>query len=1040
MRIHALVTAGLIAGLLPALPTEAVAAPEQPKTLTLVTGDRIAVQGKDVQPLPTPGRAGVVFHSYELAGHKYVVPMDAAEPIAAGRLDRRLFDVTSLLEFGYADTADLPVIVEGQRMQAKRVPKGQAWQELKTSQDKVWLDGKRKLSLKESVPQIGTPAAWQAGFTGKGVTVAVLDTGIDATHPDFKGRIADAKDFTTDQNPDDTFGHGTHVASTIAGEGKYRGVAPEATLVVGKVCLPTGCPDSAILEAMEWAAKEKKAQIINMSLGGQNGPDVDPLEAAVDRLTAETGALFVIAAGNQAYRPESVSSPSTADAALSVGAVSKQNAIEAYSNEGPRAGDGAIKPEVAAPGTNIVAARATNSGLPPVDEIYTMASGTSMATPHVAGVAALLLQQRPTLKAAELKSLLIGSSTGEGAVYSVGSGRVDVARAIKQDLTATNSVNFGAQPHNSSEPIRKTVTYQNSGTAPKTLSLSTTESVFSVEPKEITVPAGGTAEVTVVAQTTTAGHVSGRLVATAGEARVITPMTVNKETESYNLTITQIGRDGKPAPIEAMSVVNTYTMAADFPNNESGTVTLRRPKGKYMVDAVIMTDTEISHVPYLSLDLDRDTQITLDARAAKLVRPSVRGVQGELALQDVGYYRYFDSQHGRIALGSGIQQFGFGEKVTPFYTTQFGPAVPKEDLEAWVNVKVADPMKDISYINSPYVYHMFWGMRGTYPTGFAPETKQREYAAVKQNYARMTPGKYGYTWSFGSSPEVDRRSAVPLQMTLPFSRTEYYLADGPQWYQSFHQGTEPLSFPDVSNVEEKSKQKLVAGQTTVKNWNKGVFGPSFAPEGSPLNYSSVRVGDTMWIHAPGYSDGTPGRMGYPMKSKSSKIALYRDGKLVSERDSLFSNRFDALPQQQTTYRAEVTLELQPDFLPLSSKTHTAWTFKSATVEKAQLPLFTARISPNLDMTNTAKANCLLMLPIKFEHNPGSVASPVKSVTLEASFDGKNWHKVPVIHAGDTWYGLEMNNTKAKFASLRLTATDKAGTKVEQTFTNAYRIG
>ncbi|SMD05575.1 S8 family serine peptidase [Kibdelosporangium aridum] len=750
----------------------------------------------------------------------------------------------------------------------------------------------------------------------------------------------------------------------------------------------------------------------------------------------------MIAAGNQAYRPESVSSPSTADAALSVGAVNKQNADEAYSNEGPRLGDGAIKPEVAAPGTNIVAARATNSGLPPVEEIYTTASGTSMATPHVAGAAALLLQQRPGLKAAELKSLLMSSSTGEGALYSVGSGRVDLARAIKQEVTATNSVNFGQQrwPH-TGEPIRKTVTYRNAGANPVTLSLSSTESVFSVEPKEVTVPAGGTADVTVIADTRTGatGHLAGRLVATAGETRVITPMTVNKEGESYNVTISLIGRDGKPAPINSLMLLNTYTMATDFPHDEDGTVTLRRGKGKYIVDAVIEGDGDFTHIPYLSLDLDRDVTITLDARTAKLVRPTVRGVQGEMAMQDVGFYRYFESQFGRIAIGSGIQQSGLGGKVTPFYTTQVGPAVPKQDLETWVNVKIADPMKDFTYINSPYVYHLFWGTRGTYPTGFSPELKQREFAAVKQNYAAMTDGKYGYTWSFGSTAEVQRRFAVPLQMTLPFSRTEYYLADGRTWLQSFHQGTEPLSFPDVSNVEEHAPKTLVAGQATVRNWNRGVFGPSFAPEGSPLNYSSVRVGDTMWIHAPGYSDGTPGRIGYPMKSESSKVTLYRDGQLVSERDNLFDNRFDELPAQESVYRAEVTLELKPEFLPLSSKTHTVWTFKSATAEKAALPLMTASISPNLDSHNAAKANRLLLLPIQFQRNPGSVQSPVKNVSLEASFDSTTWHKVPVIPAGDTWYGLELNNTKAKFASLRVSATDRAGNKVEQTFTNAYRI-
>jgi subtilisin family serine protease len=138
------------------------------------------------------------------------------------------------------------------------------WQQLTTTSlrggiDHVWLDGQRKLSLDVSVPQIGAPAAWKAGLDGAGVTVAVLDSGIDATHPDLKDQISQARNFTTVPDTDDTVGHGTHVASTIAGTGaasggRYRGVAPGAKLLVGKVCTDV-CEDSDILAGMAWAAR-----------------------------------------------------------------------------------------------------------------------------------------------------------------------------------------------------------------------------------------------------------------------------------------------------------------------------------------------------------------------------------------------------------------------------------------------------------------------------------------------------------------------------------------------------------------------------------------------------------------------------------------------------------------------------------------------------------------------------------------------------------------------------------------------------------------
>ena len=88
---------------------------------------------------------------------------------------------------------------------------------LRPGVEKIWLDGKRRTSLDHSVPQIGAPTAWKAGFDGTGVTVAVLDTGIDATHPDLTGQIAGSENFTTEPDADDKVGHGTHVASTIAG-------------------------------------------------------------------------------------------------------------------------------------------------------------------------------------------------------------------------------------------------------------------------------------------------------------------------------------------------------------------------------------------------------------------------------------------------------------------------------------------------------------------------------------------------------------------------------------------------------------------------------------------------------------------------------------------------------------------------------------------------------------------------------------------------------------------------------------------------------
>jgi len=167
----------------------------------------------------------------------------------------------------------------------------------------VWLDRKVKADDDVSAAQIGAPAAWAAGYDGTGVKVAILDTGIDLTHPDFSGKVAGSQVFTGEPSVQDGFGHGTHVASIIAGTGaasagKYKGVAPGAQLYIGKVLDNTGNgSDSQVIAGMQWAASTG-ARVVNMSLGGQPTDGTDPVSAAVNELTAATGTLFVVAAGN----------------------------------------------------------------------------------------------------------------------------------------------------------------------------------------------------------------------------------------------------------------------------------------------------------------------------------------------------------------------------------------------------------------------------------------------------------------------------------------------------------------------------------------------------------------------------------------------------------------------------------------------------------------------------------------------------------------------------------------------------------------------
>jgi subtilisin family serine protease len=181
----------------------------------------------------------------------------------------------------------------------------------------VWPDLPVYALLNDSVPVIRAPEVWSLGYAGRGVTIAIIDTGIDSEHPDLVGRVIDQKDFTG-EGPGDGNGHGTHVASIAAGsgaasQGRYRGVAPEASLLAVRVLGSNGSGrQSNVMAGIEWAI-ERGAKIINLSLGGppEPGDGTDALSAQVDA-AVRAGVVCVVAAGNSGPSARTVGSPGSA--------------------------------------------------------------------------------------------------------------------------------------------------------------------------------------------------------------------------------------------------------------------------------------------------------------------------------------------------------------------------------------------------------------------------------------------------------------------------------------------------------------------------------------------------------------------------------------------------------------------------------------------------------------------------------------------------------------------------------------------------------
>ncbi len=290
--------------------------------------------------------------------------------------------------------------------------------------------------LDKAVVQIGADQVWASGYTGTGVKVCVIDTGVDATHPDLNGnKVVAWVDYVNGRTtPYDDHGHGTHVSSTIAGtgaasNGQYKGVAYNASLMVAKVLNAQGSgSDTNIIKGIDWAV-QNNAQVISMSLGSTSHDQA--LDDAVANAVSK-GITVVVAAGNSGPGSSTIASPGDSPAAITVGAVDRTDAIASFSSRGPNT-DGTVKPDVTNMGVGLVAAKATGTNAGKGTQYYLPMSGTSMATPMTAGTVALLLQANPKLTPAQVKTALEKTAKALGSSVpnnDYGYGRVDAKAAL----------------------------------------------------------------------------------------------------------------------------------------------------------------------------------------------------------------------------------------------------------------------------------------------------------------------------------------------------------------------------------------------------------------------------------------------------------------------------------------------------------------------------------------------------------------------------------------------------------------------------------
>jgi subtilisin family serine protease len=1084
-------------------------------TVTLLTGDVATVRGTSsgcpVVSVRPANPSGVLTRSCGPDGHARVVPAQVA-PLIGTVLDPALFDVTALILDGYDDarTKDLPLIVRpgGQvrRLTADPLVAGLAGaralpsiaavsgrRSKATGADlvqslsarsgavhssgpslKVWLDQRVRATLAPgtsadrldpNLRQVAAPQAWDAGYTGKGERVAVLDTGVDATHPDLAGQIAEKMDFTVDGgDASDHFGHGTHVASTIAGTGAAsggarKGVAPDAKLVVGKVLDDNGeGTDSQVIAGMEWAAS--RAAVVNMSLGGWDASDgTDPLSLALDSLSKQTGALFVVAAGNSGPADSTVSSPGAAASALTVGAVDGGDALADFSSRGPLVNTRAAKPELVAPGVDIVAARAAGTTMGrAIDAHYVAASGTSMATPHVAGAAAVLAQRHPDWRAAQLKAALVGAVdpvTG-GDPYASGAGRLNVARALSGVVSAEPVVDLGTLAFPQSGTAEAKLAWVNTGSGPATVAVDVAVTdhhgaaapagAVSLSATRVQLAAGAGGGVTLRLDRTAFAARPGLYTAVVtarvgGGVAARTPVTFYVEPPSYDLTVETTAIPGTPdgvtgwATIQVVNLDDPAVYAGTAYPDAGDTATFRVPAGRYSVMASFMSwtagDQRMALAGDPDLDIGGDTSVRLDLSQAKRLTASVDGVATEAGSVGLTYLQ-------TPRRGAGWYDFAFAwgdaaKDLNVFVAPNSGAGIGT--LQAYAAFGLDAP----GSAQSPYLYDLIH----PYGNGIPSDPAYRVTAAERATLARIdqhfnqldVPDSSTGHKRYGFSPEgvfLAENSTGPVSG----DRTDY-VSSGFTWTdEAFWNGT--VTQEGMSRYAPGSRQEKVwVRQPLHSDWYDDPAGSASgcAPLAPTRTSGNLHVELVTLTDQHGRFDCLADGFGLDIKRT---LTLQRNGQTVGQVDNSIADF--AIPRQTADYRLTYDIDTSA-VLPVSTRVSTAWTFRSAGPNGTggnPLPLLSVDYALPLDTANHPTASGTATFTVRQAH--GVRAQTITSFNVSASLDnGTTWQSVRVNRAGDGTYRAQLPQPSAgQTVSLRVTAQGNAGSGVEQTIVDAYR--
>jgi subtilisin family serine protease len=1100
--------------------------------VTLITGDRIRVitgpGGRQSAMVDARyARPGVAYDARTIPGpgrsrDLLVIPSDAAGLVGSGVLDERLFDVSELVRDGYTDagTTALPLIftyrpgaprfapvahgigavtralpsIDGSAVSEATATARQFWAGLTRPSpggngqlalvpqvEKVWLDGKVTAASAAGPAASAGPASPAARassrFTGRGVLVADLDTGYDATNPDLKGVVAATKNFTSSQHGmKDAVGHGTWTASIIAGSGagsggKYRGVAPGARLLIGKVLGDNGTgTESQIIAGMQWAVA-KHAKVVNMSFG-LSDPVVcedgtDPLSQALDSLSAAHGTLFVVAAGNDGqFGPGTIEVPGVATDALTAGAVDAHGSLAFFSSTGPRCGDDAVKPDITAPGVGVVGARAAGTalgegdGIPgdgPVNAHYTRASGTSASAPYASGAAAVLAQEHPAWNGAELKTALMNAATpaaGTG-VYGQGDGQVGLARAVKQTATATGSLSDLLRwPHTS--PSVMTDTYHNDGTAAVTLSLGLAitgpdggpapAGMFGLSAAQVTVPAGGSAPVTVTVNPATNpdGLYGGWLTATGpGGAVLHTAIGVENQPQLETITFRGLDHGGHAVPgpelAAGIGAINLATGQLTLATaSTAGVVTVAVPPGHYDLSSVILTAVKGAKGPSVTLLDDpevavgHDMTVTFDARRGVPISATV------------------DRRVGNPWVVGALVETVAG---TPYIL--WDASLPGDGpIEAAPTPRVTD--RPYAFLAEEYLSNA-----KTRPVADGPGLTTLAYSLEFPSSGRI-PGRLSFRVHDGSLAllrQTMRQQGRPMvfvdEIRLPESPavapfvgvagTEFYLPAGGTVTEYLSPGPwetlsdtfyGPASGFEGAWGEVEPTVTYRAGHAYQDSWGSAALG---------VASDTTRLGNVITpVILPDSASASRHLDEDLVTNGLSGTITLRRGAAVVGTGSIVNQPAFTVPAAGARYTLSATMRRSVSWSTLGTAAQATWTFRSGHVAGAKpavLPLWDVRIGGAFDSLDRAPAGRPFRLTVVPDVPAGAARAQITSIAVRASFDnGRTWHRL-VLHrdGAGRWTTTVTPPRGAAFVSLSASLTDAAGNSTQQTVIRAYQM-